>query len=182
MVLETERLLLRPLMVTDWRAYCRAKHDLEMQRYERPPRNNVGAIFLLFVSVLLGPLCSSPNRPALTFAICLKSTGQFIGSIVLVQTWLGFAVARREWGKGYVTEAAEKFLEYIFTATRHETVHVGCYAGNKASFRVIQKLGFVPSKKTSTYLKEGYSEYQELSFSLTEKQYMAQRRAVKSRI
>lgn len=173
MVLETERLILRPLRMNDWNAYCQSHHDPEMQRYERPPRNSFGAVSNLFVRLLLLRVFSHLEQPSLSYAVCSKLTGQFVGCIISTGTWLGFSIARREWGKGYATEAAETLLMHVFTATKQEIIYVGCYAGNKASLRLIQKLGFVPFEKTKPFLDQENSEYQALYFSLTKDQYLS---------
>lgn len=60
---------------------------------------------------------------------------------------LGYRFARKEWGKGYATEAGKASLEYGNSAFDVNQVVGRTAAGNAASIRVLEKLGFAFWKK-----------------------------------
>ena len=143
MVLETERLLLRPWDETDAE---------ECYRYAKDPR--------------VGPIAGWPPhtsaehsrqviRDALrapeTYAIVLKETGLPIGSIGLHRNdlaegddemELGYWIGVPHWGRGYVPEAARALLRHAFEELKLARVWCGYYEGNARSRRVQEKLGF----------------------------------------
>lgn len=55
---------------------------------------------------------------------------------------LGYALARRHWGNGYMTEAARAVIDAAFaTLPDLARVQAGANARNKASIRVMERLG-----------------------------------------
>lgn len=65
----------------------------------------------------------------------------------------GYWLGRSYWGSGFMSEAAEAFVDAFFT--RNEVVHItsGAFAGNRASLRVQEKLGFVIVGEAPLYSK-----------------------------
>ncbi len=55
---------------------------------------------------------------------------------------LGYMLGREHWRQGYATEAAAGVLRYAFENLRLARVYASAYAGNPASIRVLEKLGF----------------------------------------
>lgn len=66
---------------------------------------------------------------------------------------LGYWLGERWWGRGLMTEAAEAFVDAFFQ--RHDVVHItsSAFAGNDASIKVQEKLGFVVVGETLHYSK-----------------------------
>lgn len=56
----------------------------------------------------------------------------------------GYWVRESAQGKGYATEAGNAVLRYLFGALKATRVQIGHAAGNDASRRVIEKLGYAP--------------------------------------
>jgi ribosomal-protein-alanine N-acetyltransferase len=54
----------------------------------------------------------------------------------------GYSLAEPYWGRGLVAEAARALLKYAFEEYAVERVQAQVFAGNDASERVLQKLGF----------------------------------------
>lgn len=52
-----------------------------------------------------------------------------------------YGVDPRLWGRGYATEAAHALLAWAFRETPLTQIFAGADAGNRASFRVLEKLG-----------------------------------------
>lgn len=96
------------------------------------------------------------------WAICLKETGQLIGSIDVVEyvdgcPVIGYCLGREFWNKGYMSEAAQSVLDYLrFEGFKH--ILIEAMPENIGSNRVIQKLGFKSTGTKTKYvsLKDKY--------------------------
>ncbi len=95
---------------------------------------------------------SSPNRKFYFLHIELKDSHEQVGSIgytVLDNTpvgkivHLGYFSYPKFWGKGYMSEALKKVLEFAFAQNDVYRVTTGCLAENKGSERVMQKNGMI---------------------------------------
>ena len=82
-----------------------------------------------------------------TFAIC--ETTRCLGVAVLVRdaaapdrAELGCWIGRPYWGRGYATAAARQLLAYGFGRMDLDVIVARCFVANRASARVIEKLGF----------------------------------------
>ena len=141
-MLETERLILRPLDETDIDAIYAMRSDADVMRFIREPQNRQeSANWVELVS-------SRWRKEKIGFcAITEKLSGAFAGWCGLWQLKetgeieVGYAVAREFWGKGYATEAAFEFLEYGFKQLQLEKIVAVARAENTASRRVMEKLG-----------------------------------------
>lgn len=142
----TERLILRPFTAADWPAFDAIEADSDMQRWQRVPMSDTK-----FRQHYFAYLSASKEQggPLFARAICLRTTGTLIGlGIAYASTGtdpqgihIGFGIARRYWGQGFATEAARAQIDHLFTSHGVERLGAGCFAGNVASARVLQKLG-----------------------------------------
>ena len=144
MILETERLILRPWNEADAE---------ECFRYAQDPRVGPAAGWPVHTSVeesrkIIREVLSAPE----VYAIVLKETGLPVGSIGLhfnsdlAQTdneaELGYWIGVPYWGQGLVPEAGREMLRHAFEDLGLERVWCGYYDGNEKSRRVQEKLGF----------------------------------------
>ncbi len=143
MILETERLVLRPWEEAD-AAEC----------YKYAKDSNVGPIagWPVHTSVensrqIIRNVLAVPE----TYAIVLKETGLPIGSIGLHRNdlaekddemELGYWLGVPYWGRGIVPEAAREILRHAFEDLNLAKVWCAYYDGNEKSKRVQEKLGF----------------------------------------
>lgn len=58
--------------------------------------------------------------------------------MVIFGYWLGYDY----WGRGYATEAATAFVDELIAVRRPRRIEAGVYGWNRASGRVLEKLGF----------------------------------------
>ncbi|WP_202637805.1 GNAT family N-acetyltransferase [Bailinhaonella thermotolerans] len=143
-VVETERLILRPLSGADFEDYAAMLGDPEVGRYlfaegamsrEDSWRN---------LALMLG---HERLRGFTNWAVVEKSTGRFAGRAGPWQPldWpgleIGWALAREHWGKGYATEAARAALRYCFDVLGAEEVFSYVREGNDRSARVAERIG-----------------------------------------
>ena len=140
-VLETERLILRPLSIDDLDAVYKWASD---------PRVNKYMIYPLYKSKddgveWLNTLYEDDDKK--DFGFVLKETGELIGSGGIyyhsdIDVWsIGYNLSYDYWNRGLVTEAMTKIIEW---ARQSFTVHVvaATFAiGNIGSQRVMEKLG-----------------------------------------
>ena len=81
------------------------------------------------------------------FIISLKSSEEAIGSIDVVNYHddgnpeIGYCLSRKYWNKGFMTEAAGAFIDYLFNEG-YKKVYICAEINNVGSNRVIEKLGF----------------------------------------
>jgi len=83
-------------------------------------------------------------------AVCLKETGKFIGFISLSESKkedgqefnLGYIFNFNYHGKGYATEGCRALVDYAFEQLEADRVITGTAAENRASCRLLERLGF----------------------------------------
>lgn len=85
-----------------------------------------------------------------TWAVVEKASGKAVGAVGLHKDdkrdfdgarMLGFMLNQSYWGRGYMTEAAERALEFAFDDMGLAIVSACYFPGNHRSRRVIEKLG-----------------------------------------
>ena len=149
MILETERLILRPWEEGDAE---------ECYRYAKDPRVGPAAGWPVHTSVenSRDVICRFLSAPE-TYAVVLKETGLPVGSIGLHRNdlaskddemELGYWLGVPYWGQGLIPEAAREMLRHAFEDLGLERVWCGYYDGNGKSKRVQEKLGFSYQRTT----------------------------------
>lgn len=116
-----------------------------------------------------------------TWGIVIKDTNKLVGSIGLIPDasrpsekirMLGYAMGSKYWGKGYMSEAAVRVLDYAFGAIELDMVTVTCYPDNERSRRVIEKCGFTYEGRLRLHLKHYDGEMRDgLVFSLLKNEF-----------
>ena len=143
MILQTERLILRPWEETDAE---------ECYRYAKDSRVGPAAGWPVHTSVensrqIIRDVLMKPE----TYAVVLRETGLPVGSIGLHhndlaerddEAELGYWIGVPYWGRGLVPEAAQELLRHAFEDLSLNRIWCGYYNGNDKSKRVQEKLGF----------------------------------------
>ena len=144
MILETERLILRPWEESDAE---------ELYKYAKDGRVGPIAGWPVHTSVensreIIINVLSDPED----YAVVLKETGLPVGSIGLKfhkdlaekddECELGYWLGVPYWGRGLIPEAAREMLRHAFEDLKLERVWCGYYEGNDKSRRVQEKCGF----------------------------------------
>ncbi len=143
MILETERLILRPWEETDAEECYKYAKDLKVGPAAGwPAHTSVENTRQIIKDVLIDTEI---------YAIVLKETGLPVGSIGLHhndlapgddEAELGYWIGVPFWGRGLVTEASKEMLRHAFEDLKLARVWCGYYEGNEKSKRVQEKLGF----------------------------------------
>ena len=146
MILETERLLLRPWTEAD------AESLFEYARDER-----VGPVtgWRVHTSVeesreIIRTVLSAPEN----YAVCLKENGKAIGCVALTmgaksnlslpenEGEIGYWIGVPFWGRGLIPEAVQELIRHAFVDLSVQCLWCGYFDGNEKSKRVLDKCGF----------------------------------------
>lgn len=141
--LETERLLIRPLIREDApiiQKYASDRRVADMTlTIPHPYPEGTAASWV--EETLAAP---SPGGP---FALTLKLGGEFMGVMELslcddkLRAEVGFWIAPLFWGHGLCTEALEEVIDYGFRELKLLRIFAGHFSENPASGRVQKKAG-----------------------------------------
>ena len=146
MILETERLILRPWEESDaeW-LYEHAKDPRVGPIAGWPPHTSVENSKEIIKGVL-----SEPQ----TYAVVLKSLGHVVGSVGILigdasnikildtEGEIGYWIGVPFWGKGLIPEAVKEIIRYAFEDLKLEKLWCVYSDGNEKSKRVQEKCGF----------------------------------------
>ncbi len=132
-LIETSRLVLRPLTSEDVDAITRAANDFEVARWlAKMPHPYTRADAEAFVAA---------NRENGGRVWGITRQGNFCGVIGKVGAF-GYWLGRDRWGNGYATEAGRAVIAVHFEAPDARPLAAGYFEGNRRSRRVLEKLGF----------------------------------------
>lgn len=151
-IIETERLILRPLRTDDLDALTAALNNFSVSRNTAripfPYERKDAEAFLAMTQK------ESPGT--LQLAIIRKgSPDRLCGGISYEKeesVELGYWLAEAEWGKGYGSEAARAMTDHAFRSG-HEELTAGYAVGNHASRRILEGLGFTVVERRMTFSK-----------------------------
>ena len=90
-----------------------------------------------------------------------KNEERLIGNIVFsniktreyLSCTLGYKLDKEEINKGYITESLTKAIDIVFNDYKFREISAKVIVRNKASLRVLEKLGFKKRAKASCFLK-----------------------------
>ncbi len=149
-LIETPRLILREFEISDAAALYELNSDPEVMRYtgDRPFSSIAEA------ETFVHNYDTYQRQGFGRWAVMSKDTGRLIGWCGLKRNEkdlidIGFRFFREQWGKGYATEAAKATLDYGFEQLGLEQIIGRAARENKASLRVLEKLGMEFWKKDS---------------------------------
>lgn len=148
-VLQTDRLILRPVTASDAAAVFMYASNPRLTRFTLFETHETIEDSRWFVEEY------RQSRYAIKepdpFGIVLKSDslGSMIGGIgahwVSQPNWtmeIGYSIAEPYWGKGLTTEAIRAVVPYVFSEYPVERLQARVFLGNDASERVLAKTGF----------------------------------------
>ncbi len=145
-VIETERLLLRPLTVKDAEAIFEGwARDKDVARYMRwNPHKSIEET----IEWLAGEEAAAEREDIYNWGFVLKADQKLIGSGGLIFSEkhqmfeIGYNLAQDYWGKGFATEAARRIVEYASEKLKIKILFATHATDNVASGKLIEKIGF----------------------------------------
>lgn len=145
-VIETERLILRPLVVDDSESLMGIFSDPEVMRYWNTAPWATMQDSLDFINESKE---SMKRQESLVLGICLKPKDELVGKCLLFsydkeskRAEIGFGLGRFFWGKGYIGEAGEALIQYGFDSLRLRRIEAEIDPDNQSSAKALEKLGF----------------------------------------
>ncbi len=130
-IIETERLVLRPVTLDDAEAMFEYASDKENTRYTFPTNQSL-----------------DETKNNIGWGIELKSTGEFIGTIdlhkmdtVLKKAAIGYIINQKYWNQGLTTEANRAVIELAFEKIGMNKLDAFHDKDNPASGKVMEKSG-----------------------------------------
>ncbi|MEY4926945.1 MAG: hypothetical protein RI894_1381 [Bacteroidota bacterium] len=141
--LETPRLILRELSTSDAAASYALNADPLVIKYTGDKAFDSVAEARDFLSNYDPYTPTNMGR----WAVIVKETGENIGFCGLKyhpetdEVDLGYRLLRKEWGKGYATEASQVCLQYGFEVLGLPRIYAQAALENTASIGVMKKLG-----------------------------------------
>ena len=163
-VLETERLVLRQLLVRD-------KYD--MFEYSKNPEVTKYLLWrehkdIHHTAKFLKYLRSAYRRgECWEWAIVNKAENKMIGTVGFVSfdnqhnaAEVGYVISDKYWGNGYAPEALRRIINFGFDELFLNRIYARHIVGNERSGRVMQKSGmtFEGIQRKSMYIKEQYRD------------------------
>jgi [ribosomal protein S5]-alanine N-acetyltransferase len=144
-ILETDRLFLREFVLNDLAPFFRMVSDPDVTRFIGVGAKTAEAARTMLVERTMQDYRKHGYG---RWATVLKSTGAVIGFTGLKyldefgECDLGYRFFKEHWGQGLATEASRAVLAYGFDKLRLNQIAAFADIENKASVRVLEKLGF----------------------------------------
>jgi len=145
-VLETERLILREITAEDANAIFSCFSDERVtEHYGSEPFQNIEEAMTLIENFSV----NFQEKRTIRWGIELKNNKELIGTLGF-HAWarkhkkaeIGYEIHPDYWRKGYASEAIDKVIEYGFNMMDLTRIGAIIYVENKASYRLLEKLGF----------------------------------------
>jgi ribosomal-protein-alanine N-acetyltransferase len=144
--IETERLVLRPLAMTDDEAIYAYSSDPEVAKYVSFDTATSIEDARIFLHTTLENYAKGTDPSS--FGIVLKDEMKLVGSIGYLN-WsndhkrieIGYALSRDYWNKDYVSEATKGVIGYTFIHSDIIRIEARARTENTASTRVMEKAG-----------------------------------------
>lgn len=146
-VIETERLLLRPLCMGDLDDFVELHAQPEVSRFTATFDRDEAGRRLAQVEREWARLGYG------AMAVLHRAEGRYLGRCGLKhwpqfdETEIGWSLRREEWGHGYATEAAREILRWGFETLPVDYITAMIAPDNERSLRVAQRLGFSPLRE-----------------------------------
>lgn len=149
LILETERLIMRPLELSDADDFFAINDNPNVSKYLRIPLKTKAEAEQYIQKIINEYQSNGIGR----FAAVLKETNKLIGFSGLKFRAteennysniydLGYRFAEEYWRKGFATEAAQAWLDYGFNEMKIAVIYACAVSDNTGSNKVLQKLGF----------------------------------------
>jgi RimJ/RimL family protein N-acetyltransferase len=163
--IETDRLILRELRISDLEGMFELDSDPEVHKYlcNKPVKTKKES-----EKILESVLSQYKERGIGRFAAIEKSSGDFIGwsGLRLNKEYnmngftkyydVGYRLIKRYWGKGYATESGKAAVNYAFNTMNLLELYATTHIENQASHQALLKIGL-------TYVEDFYFNYEKMN-------------------
>ncbi|MNW30662.1 putative ribosomal N-acetyltransferase YdaF [compost metagenome] len=175
MPIETSRLIIRDLVIEDWRDVHLYASNPKVTEYTLWGPNNE-AETKSYVNQQLEKQQAN-DRTDFEFAVVLKDTNQFIGGCGIYikgsNAEIGYCFNADYWGNGYASEASEALLRLAFEKFKVHRVYATCRPGNMGSANVLSKIGMKKEGHLREHIWAKGKFHDSYLFSILESEYEA---------
>jgi ribosomal-protein-alanine N-acetyltransferase len=157
--LVSERLLLREFVATDEEAVHAYACDALVTRYmEWGPNSRAQTRQFLAEKIAAA---TAEDRSQFAMAVVPAVSDGVVGSVALDvdgddarrEGVLGYVFHRDWWSRGYATEASKALVQFGFGQLKLSRITATCHPDNKASARVLQKVGLTYQGRIHHHMK-----------------------------
>ncbi len=171
-IMETQRLILRSPQVEDVSAIFKICNSDNVLRYNAMEKVSTEELTRRF---------ESESADHWTFHLVIKGSEEVIGAVFIEPDMLRYKVKavsvayyldEKETQKGYMYEALNELLHYIFNVLEMDVVSARVFSANVASVGLLKKLGF-QHEGTLRHAVCGYGDniHEDLLFSLLKSEF-----------
>lgn len=167
MILETDRLILRPFELRDAPMISElAGHADVAATTLNMPHPYPEAAAESFIQSLRDRAADDPN---ITLAIVRKIDDQFMGGISMRPVAqfdhadIGYWIGVPYWNQGYASEAARRIIDYGFAELGLHRIYAAYFVHNLASRRVMEKAGMTYEGTLRQHVKR-FDQYHDLGY------------------
>jgi RimJ/RimL family protein N-acetyltransferase len=163
-VIQTARLTLRPMALSDAQAVTDQLNDLDVTRWLAVvphPYTNEDAVWFI-----------GENLAGRAQSWSIFAGDDLIGNVGAGNAH-GYWLGRDHWGQGFATEAARAACDYHFANTDDAQLETEYFLGNAASCNVLTKIGFLPTAITTAHCAALGKEVQAQQMVLTRDRWEA---------
>jgi ribosomal-protein-alanine N-acetyltransferase len=156
--IQTNRLILRPFKLSDAGGVQKLAGDFEIADttlfIPHPYEDGIAELWIRSHAEKFA------KGKELIYAITEKKSEELVGSIGLTinpdhdHAELGYWIGKSYWNRGYATEAAKAMLGFGFGELNLERIHAHCLTRNKASGKVLLKLGMQHEGRLRKHIKK----------------------------
>jgi ribosomal-protein-alanine N-acetyltransferase len=160
----TSRLVLRELRLSDAVAVARHAGDRRVSRFLLGvPTPYPTSLAARWIATRIA--WWSAGR-GVTLAVARRASPEILLGTVSLRRFvrdrraeLGYWLAAETWGKGFATEAAGALVDCGFRELSLERIYAQVLEGNRASCRVLEKLGMTPEGTRRRHVRKGRRLY-----------------------
>ena len=176
MKLETNRLLLRPILPSDKEMIFEYRSDKETNKYQGWIPENVKD-----VEAFIGKVSKTINEPEtwFQFVIVEKESKRIIGDLGIhffgeenLQVEIGCTLNKNFQSKGYATESVETVINYLFNDLKKHRIRTSIDPKNRNSINLVERIGFRKEAHLVESLFINGEWVDDLIYALTRKEWV----------
>ncbi len=180
MIVETERLIIRPITMADKNEIFEYRRDKEINKYQGWIPSSIEDVEE-FIAKVSGEL-NVPNT-WFQFVLIEKETLKIIGDLGIhfidvenKQAEIGCTLNKDFQNKGYATESVIRVIDFLFNDLEKHRVTASIDPGNKNSIRLVERIGF---RKEAHFIESLFIDGEwvdDLIYALIEKDWEKKKR------